>query len=526
MQYKFIKIGLAWGMLMFLSNIAWTQLPDEKFDILFGEQRRVSSKETHEMIMGSDNEGMYTLSQVGNDILLFNFGNDMQLRKQNTVRLRFQKHNLKFQYAVQLGDQIYVLTTFTSRKDKEVLLFSHKLNTDLLTLSTPKLLSVYSYDGYSSVQIPTFSFTVSEHSKTLLCKVKLPYSNSNYLRIGLLSLNQEMDVLWELPELFKDEKKLRFENIEMQVTDEGKVFLMMKIYDLSREFRQVDINYSFEIWRFDSNTVSTHKEFDVSIIGQHVSDIKFVTLDDGSLQVIGFFGSELYEQNGIFKINYDSSFNIVDEFSLEFPFEFIVQFDSKKERHRIQNNKLKKKELAFDSYVIDDIVKNMDGTLTLIGERYSKYQTVSTDANSGTTFTNHYEYGHILIIKFELEMGVEWMELIPKDQYTINDGGYYSGYSGAVLSNGNMVLVFNDEPKNNYLKSTGKLYKWNGSKRKADIIMYEIQPEGRIERFTLFNAADEDVLSRPSGAKLINNDQFIIMGSSRNNTTFIKLTFD
>ena len=48
------------------------------------------------------------------------------------------------------------------------------------------------------------------------------------------------------------------------------------------------------------------------------------------------------------------------------------------------------------------------------------------------------------------------------------------------------------EPKNNYFQSNGRLYRWNGSKRKTDVILYQVGLEGRVKRSKLYNVADED----------------------------------
>jgi len=170
--------------------------------------------------------------------------------------------------------------------------------------------------------------------------------------------------------------------------------------------------------------------------------------------------------------------------------------------------------------------ENKDGTITMISEQYRFYQTCYTDANGNRSCTNHYIFGNIIIVKFDEDGAVEWMDLIPKYQHTINDGGYYSGYAIAQLPNGSLQLVFNDEPRNNYYDQNGKFYSWTRNKRKTDIIMYSIQQDGHRQRSTLFNATDEDVMSRPSVSVQIDENEIIILGEAKKTTKFFKLTFE
>jgi hypothetical protein len=56
--------------------------------------------------------------------------------------------------------------------------------------------------------------------------------------------------------------------------------------------------------------------------------------------------------------------------------------------------------------------------------------------------------------------------------------------------------------------------------------MYDIQPDGHIERFTLFNAAEEEVMSRPKVSVQIDENEIIVLGEAKKVTKFFKLIFE
>jgi hypothetical protein len=162
----------------------------------------------------------------------------------------------------------------------------------------------------------------------------------------------------------------------------------------------------------------------------------------------------------------------------------------------------------------------------MVGEQYRFYQTCSTDANGNTTCTNHYVYGNIIIVKFDSDGAVEWMELLPKFQHTTNDGGYYSGYALAQMKDGSIHMIYNDNPKNNFFHNNQKYYTWSRSKSQTDIIMYTVHLDGKVERYTLFNSETEEVMSRPKVSVQIDSDEIIVLGEAKKVTKLYKLHFE
>jgi hypothetical protein len=278
-----------------------------------------------------------------------------------------------------------------------------------------------------------------------------------------------------------------------------------------------------QIYEPDQQTVI----FPVKVKGKFMSDVTFEILESGNFHVIGFFSNERGVQNGVFNQIIDGyNFEVINESTTKFPTEFIVQHSSDKQKRKAKRKERNGKEVVFYSFTIDDLIENEDGTVTMIGEQYSYYQTCYSDANGVSRCTDHYIYGNVIIVKFNYVGNVDWMELIPKFQHTTNDGGYYSGYALAHLPDGSINLLFNDNPKNSYYEDTGKFYGWARTSEKTDIVLYTIQEEGKTNRYVLLKGAQEEVMSVPSVSVQIDSNEILILGEASRRLRFFKLIFD
>ena len=499
--------------------------PDDVY-ILAGPEIKTKKKEFIDKIIGKDENGTYVMAKYKSLITLFYYDNELNMSRKNSFKLEFENHDLSYRGIKQMGDDFFLFTTYRDKKLKITYLYSQKLNRKTLAFSKPKELAKSSYGGYRKRQSPSYSFVVSADSNYLMFITDLPSNKDESDRFGLIVYDENMREIWSKKSVEVEETEYNFYRYDAQIGNDGKVYLLAKIYDKSRKYKRGEIDYTFEMLVYEEETDEPER-FDVSIEGKFMSDVTFERTDNGDIQVVGFFSDKAGVQSGVFNLLIDGeSYTSSNQETTEFPTDFIVQHSSEKEKKKARRKEAKGKKIAFYSYDIDELVENPDGTITMIGEQYRYYQTCHTDANGNQSCTNHYIYGNIIIVKFDENGETEWMELIPKFQHTTNDGGYYSGYALAQLPNGDLKLIFNDEPRNNYYNQNGKFYTWSRNRRKTDIIMYDIKTEGRIERYTLFNSSTEDVMSRPKVSVQIDENEIIILGESKKTTKFFKLIFE
>lgn len=507
------------------SLIAQNSRPDG-LEIITGEEIKLKKKELVDQIIGKDEGGTYVMAKYGGEMTIFYYSNELTLIKKSNFKLEHNKNDLSYRGMVQMKEDIIMFTTYRDKKEKMTYLYSHKLNRSTLMFSSPKTIASASYEGYKKRESASYSFKISSDSNYLLFITDLPSGKEGLDRFGMMVYDQDMEEVWGHKSIEVDESESGFYRYASQVGNDGQVYLLAKIFDFSRKYKKGEIDYSFEMQVYNEESQEPDV-FKVGLKGRHMSDLTFERLDNGNFNIIGFFSDEGGVQNGVFNISIDGeTYEVVNESVKEFPTDFIVQHSSDKQKKKAKKKESKGKEVAFYSYDIDELIEHKDGSITMIGEQYRYYQTCYTDANGNTRCTNHYIYGNIIIVKYNPEGEVAWMELIPKYQHTTNDGGYYSGYALTKLPDGTFNLLFNDNPKNSYYEDSGKFYGWKRTSSKTDIVLYSVQEEGRIDRYVLLRGDEEEVMSRPQVSVQIDANELVVLGQNGKNTKLFKLIFE
>lgn len=143
--------------------------------------------------------------------------------------------------------------------------------------------------------------------------------------------------------------------------------------------------------------------------------------------------------------------------------------------------------------------------------------------NSTTTTINYYYYNDIIVINFSSNGKIEWTEKVAKRQVTANDGGFFSSYALSVVKD-KLFFVFNDNPRNQFYKGEGKLYKFNKGKESA-VVLVALDREGKQTREALFYARDADILTRPLVCEQIYKNEVVLFGQRRRTHRFAKISF-
>ena len=516
-------------VMVVLFFISWTIFGQNKpdfVDIQVGPEIKTNKKEFIDKIIGKDQDGIYVMAKYGDEMTLFYYGNDLSMKRRNSFTLEDGKRELNYRGLVQMDDEFFLFTTHTDNKEKMVYLYSQKLDKSTLTFGDLKELGSSSFEGYKKRYTPRYSFRISADSNYVMFIADLPSESDEPDRFSFRVFDKEMKEVWKRIGVEVEDKEDDFYRYDAQIGNDGKVYILAKVYDSSRKYKKGEINYTFDMLVYSEDEKNPDR-FDVTLDNKFMSDVMFSRLQDGNIQVVGFYADQAGLQNGVFNLLIDGeSHSVINVEANDFPTDFIVQHASEKEKEKASKKEDKGKEIAFYSYDIDDLMRNPDGSITMVGEQYRFYQTCHTDANGNTSCTNHYVYGNIILVKFDSDGAVEWMELIPKFQHTTNDGGYYSGYALAQLEDGSLNLIYNDNPKNNFFHNNQRYYTWSRSKSKTDIIMYTIQLDGKLNRYTLFNSETEEVMSRPKVSVQIDSDEIIVLGEAKKTTKLYKVRFE
>ena len=231
----------------------------------------------------------------------------------------------------------------------------------------------------------------------------------------------------------------------------------------------------------------------------------------------------------------------------EFDFEFLTEYmsESKKEKARkAEREGNEKKAPELYNYSLDNLILRSDGGALLIAEqyfvyerydyndpfyyggwygyRYSRFNRFYDPYYRGNTQRDvYYNYNDIIIVNIRPNGEIEWTARIPKQQETINDGGYYSSYAYSVVRD-KIYFVFNDNARN-FDGESNRIYNYNG--RNSVVAMATLSKDGSVVTEPLFSNRDADVIARPMICRQIGKREMMIYGELGRSYRFGKLTF-
>ena len=148
--------------------------------------------------------------------------------------------------------------------------------------------------------------------------------------------------------------------------------------------------------------------------------------------------------------------------------------------------------------------------------------TTNINGTMTTSTTYHFYYNDIIAVKINAEGQIAWAEKVAKTQHTINDGGFYSSYTLAIV-HGKICFIFNDHPKNITYKGSGRPVNFNGVESVA--MMASLNQKGEQERQPLLKN-NRDIVVRPKVSRQISNLQVILFGQRKKNQQFARVIFE
>ena len=157
-----------------------------------------------------------------------------------------------------------------------------------------------------------------------------------------------------------------------------------------------------------------------------------------------------------------------------------------------------------------NIVFRRDGAVLLVGEQ--RRATVRTVGGRGTyfggTFKTDYLYEDIVLCSIDgAEAYPDWFEVLPKKQFSQDDGAAFSGYMMFVTPSA-IRLIHNDEVRSG---GTVSEYTLNGS--------------GNIERHSIMNTEYQDVWLRMEAGIQVSGNALVIPSERRNKLRLVYVAF-
>jgi len=486
----------------------------QEVNIFWGKENPIDIKSSNH-IVGRKGDLLlgYKQSPKGNvSMLKYDFSN-LQVKGE---RLLIGKKNSKvagniidedysFEDIYMLKHKTYICVTKYDRKaDKNSISMQEVKDDGSLTGSLRKLVEISSKSRRRSGSFNVYS---SRDSTKILIVNNPPFERYAGEKFGFKIFDENLEELnslsVELP--YKDKN---FEAEEYILGNDGKIYLMAKIFLEKQDKKNDEAKYYYEILAIDPAGKGQVTEYEIKLPKKYITDISY-RLDDDKLICSGFYGEVESKGDGIkgiFFMRINKNTKLTEATGIkELDKDFIADITSKR--------KADKGKGISSSFSINDFIKRSDGGAILVSEWSYMYVTSHTDPKTHTTtYTYHYVRNNIIAININPDASIKWLANIPKYQHTTNDRGIYSSYMLSTKGS-KMYFVYNDNPKNldpEKIKSKKDLYSM-GSPRKSTAVLVELSEDGQYTKKALFSNKENKMIIQPaSSVRISENEQIVI----------------
>jgi hypothetical protein len=496
-------------------------------------------------ICGYDESGYYTVRAQKRDLYLEHINKDMAVDK--SVKIPKQKDGqnpMYYNYSLMMDGNLYM---FSSSKDShlnKMTLFVQAVSKTTLTPDKQKTeiasSTFASRRGLMQSMVYSsglFSHTLSPDEMHLLVYSSDMGKDENGdaptdTKFHLGIFDSKMGKQWEkdvklpfAPGVFSVE--------QIKIDDYGNVYIIGIEYEEKSDARVSrragKPTYTYHLYRYSSNGNDV-LEMPVDLNGKFITDLQVDGAPNGDIIASGFYSEKgSFSIKGAFYMAIDATTHEVKIQKLsEFETDFITQYFSEKEKKKEKKQEDKGKEPELYQFRLDELLIREDGGITLIAEQYfvdvSYYTTYDPNTHMTTTHTiYYYNYNDILVMSFNKSGELDWKTKIPKRQCTVNDGGYYSSYTYSIVDD-KIYFIFNDNPKNLFLKADEQPYMFNGAKDLA-VVLVEVNADGKATRELLMTTEKGDLIVRPKMCEQTGKREVLICAEKTKVYQFSKVEF-
>ncbi|MFM6999371.1 MAG: hypothetical protein ACKOX0_09085 [Bacteroidota bacterium] len=240
----------------------------------------------------------------------------------------------------------------------------------------------------------------------------------------------------------------------------------------------------------------------------------------GKVAISGMYSDKRYgSTSGMFYMTLDQK--TLERSSSDF--KNLKDFEYLNDGRRDGTARARRKGLANETYVFRGILPREGGGSLVLMEDYDLV-VVTNQTRNGTTTTYYYYYDNIWAMMVDAEGGIERVSVIPKRQYTVNDGGYRSGF--LVARDGeNFTFLFNDAKGNDKRWAEHQAPRVMNKPTAAVLAHVTLKPDGSLDYAPLIdNRKERAVLIPQRGKSYIGlPGEAVIPGLKRRKWVFMSL---
>lgn len=526
---KRLLIPVLMILVFFLVRAEAQQLKPE---IKWGKEFRAPKRSSLNDIIGFDKTGIYAIKErygFGSiRYTLEHFNNDFVPTRSFDLDLEEDGRDVLIEKIIQLNGKLYLFSSVANSRTKRKILSVQQI--DKQTLKPEKVktrIAEIDFSGELKSNSGEFMIRVSRDSSKVLAIYKLPFEKNEPEGFGFHVLTDDFRPLWNKEVKVPYENEL-FDIETVKVDNDGDVYMLGLIYKEKRKSkRRGSPNYSYRVFAYlERGTVL--KEYPLSLEDRFLTDMQIEILNNKNLVCAGFYSDKgTYSIRGTYFLTVDAKTREIKTKSFkEFGIDFIIANMTEGEANRTKRKEERGAENELYEYDLDKLLVGKDGSAMLLGEQYFvKVVTQSRMVNGTFQYysTSHYYYNDIIVVKINPAGQIEWAEKIAKRQHTVDDRGFFSSYSMAIVK-GQICFIFNDHPKNTGYQGSGRVFNYRGGNESV-VTIVSIDQSGKQVRRPLFTSADVDVIIRPKVCEQITSREIILFGQRRKTQQFSLISF-
>ncbi|MDR0230939.1 MAG: hypothetical protein LBI82_02335 [Dysgonamonadaceae bacterium] len=345
-----------------------------------------------------------------------------------------------------LNDTICIFSSFKNSKKNKYYFFVENVDINKFVLkNNPRMIAEIDYENVKGLKSSDFDLWLSDDEKHILISYTLQSKDGSILRYGFKVLDLQFNEIW------------KFEDDIPKV--QGKWFLYKYIIDhdanvymTSRAFEDPkDANKHYERSKLYVKLInkdgSTGTNQELSLSGD-----KFITAQDfhvnekNELVCIGLYAKKGNESAvGNFSIvcnQGQTSIRSIDSRDFDKSF-FTKGMDEKsvqKMEEKIDNDKEFEKDFRYD---FGGKIKRKDGGTSHVIQKKKLIITTIYNRQTGKTIFYNFYYDDIIVLTYNAEGKIMWVQKIPQTQRLINSANFYGGYIRNIDQDDRLNFIYN-----------------------------------------------------------------------------------
>ncbi len=446
-------------LIAFLTTLTGFSQTLESID--WGAYQEMPKNTRFKKVIGSDDEGIYLVREdkYNPDKMWLDYVSRLTLTVDESNEIAFptylgtQTHYFDMFY---INKKLILLTYSYDESTKQKKLFIQYLNRDGSLKNRPLLIATLPGGNF-----PEDDFKVSlTKDNEILIFFQKSFKAYNQEPFTFIKYNSNLQKTFSqeitLPEKFNDRK---FTVKQVAIGNKQRIIMLLKAEAINkrRSRRKTAPKYEFIIETYYPKKKEFHDAV-VNLMKYKATDAIFTFNKEGNMVIAGFFEPKTNKLPGSFTGVY---YRIYNPYTYKFlpsggtkgfykvlPKDMVAQLRTKR------NGETPKEQF---SYKLKSIEMLDNGSFIVVSEnQFTRERKVVDPKTKSERTIKYFYYNDILTFGVNEKGIVSWIKIIPKNQFSIDDNGYYSSYKVLKIRN-KIKLIYNDLPNNLKAKSPEKI---------------------------------------------------------------------